>query len=276
MSESTQIDVGIKLNVKKWDGEKPPMILLHGLASNKETWGQVAEQLAEQGHYVLTVDQRGHGLSEKPDSSYSFDEMTDDLRRLIEVMGFEKPIIAGQSWGGNVVLAFGARFPGVARGLVFVDGGFLNLKVSPGGTWESVRERLRPPAMNGLTRASFSNFLRQHYPDWSEAGINATIDNLEEMLDGTLRRRLSMAHHMQILRAMWDQDVETLYTKVQDPVMIAVAYAESREQKRPLIDAAERKLPSTEVHWLEADHDIHIQKPDLLTRLMLDWQASLP
>lgn len=125
---SRWVDIGgLKLHVREWEGRGQPFVLLHGLASNSLTWMGVGSLLAEAGHRVVAVDQRGHGLSDKPDGGYDFDTVTDDLRRLMDALDLHQPIVAGQSWGGNVVLAFGVRHSGRACGLAFVDGGFLNL-----------------------------------------------------------------------------------------------------------------------------------------------------
>ena len=40
---------------------------------------------------------------------------------------FERPILAGQSWGATVVLDFAVRYPDLTRGIVLVDGGLTNL-----------------------------------------------------------------------------------------------------------------------------------------------------
>ncbi len=66
-------DIGIQIHALYWshtalksDRERS-YILVHGLSSNARTWDQVAARLAAAGHQVVAIDQRGHGLSEKPD-----------------------------------------------------------------------------------------------------------------------------------------------------------------------------------------------------------------
>ena len=74
---------GLSLHIQQWDGDGIPYILLHGLASNCLTWEAVARTLNAAGHPVVTVDQRGHGHSDKPEKGYSFEEVTSDLHALI-------------------------------------------------------------------------------------------------------------------------------------------------------------------------------------------------
>ena len=106
----------VEISIREWAGAERPFVLVHGLASNAQTWDGVAHGLASAGHHVVAFDQRGHGLSDKPDSSYGFEEVTSDLRAVVSSLGVQQPIVAGQSWGGNVVMHFAAHHPGVAAG----------------------------------------------------------------------------------------------------------------------------------------------------------------
>jgi len=76
--------------------------LVHGLSSNARTWDQVASRLAKAGHQVAAIDQRGHGLSEKPDNGYDFPSISKDLQNIIQQLDWHQPILVGQSWGGEM------------------------------------------------------------------------------------------------------------------------------------------------------------------------------
>ncbi len=266
------VSVGeVTLHCLEWPGKKQPVVLLHGLSSNVQTWKGVAAQLASAGHRVVGVDQRGHGRSSKPEQGYDFDTVTDDLARLLSHLDIARPIVIGQSWGGNVVLHFAARYPGQARGLGFVDGGFLDLQANRSNSWEQSAELLRPPDIDGLPRTQLQGYIRQNHPDWSEEGIEATLANFETLPDGTVQRWLSIPHHMKILRAMWEQRPAELYPQVREPVLIAVAENEGGPPNREaLIAAAEAGLARVAVHrFPDTDHDIHIQRPTALATLFL-------
>jgi pimeloyl-ACP methyl ester carboxylesterase len=231
--------------------------------------------LAAARHHVVAVDQRGHGLSDKPDDGYEFATICADLARLLHVMGLKRPILVGQSWGGNLVLEFGARYPGLASGLGLVDGGFIDLQARPDATWERVSADLRPPNLLGTPREVLKTKIREAHPDWSEAGIEAMLANFETLPDGTLRPWLSLPRHMAILRAMWEQRPADLAGRVTEPALICVA----REPKAPRwpalkatqVAALQAGLPRCTVHWFQGtDHDIHLHRPDDLADLFLE------
>ena len=269
------IDIGIKLHYREWPGDGPPVVLLHGLASNSLTWQQVAAHLNRAGHRVLAVDQRGHGLSDKPDDGYDFATIAADLARLIAALRLERPLLVGQSWGGNVLLEFGARYPALACGLGWVDGGFLDLQSRPNATWESVSAQLKPPNLSGMPRAALKERMQAAHPDWEEWGVEATLGNFETRPDGTIRPWLSLEHHMAILRAMWEQRPPALYGLVTAPTLICVAEVpaniEWNRVKARQVAAAQATLSTGEVVWFaQTDHDIHVHRPQALAELLLN------
>lgn len=271
------LDVGIRLHVRQWPGEKRPFLLLHGLASNNRTWDAVGAILSEAGHPVVAPDQRGHGLSEKPASGYDFETITGDIKRLLDALGWSRPLVVGQSWGGNVVLEFAARHPGRAWGLGLVDGGYLDLRARPGATWERVAEELRPPNLLGTPRESLERWLRAAHPDWSPWGIEATLANFETLPDGTVRPWLSLGRHLAILRALWDEQVADLYPRVREPVLICAADRGNMEPalRDRLIAAADAGLARSAIHrFAETDHDVHVHRPDALTGVFLEELSS--
>ena len=112
MSSELMIEVapGVQLRIiaHNMEGTQVPFLLVHGLASNARMWDGVAVVLAAAGHPVVAVDQRGHGRSSKPDEGYDFDTIVADLVALIASLGWVRPVVVGQSWGGNVVIELGA------------------------------------------------------------------------------------------------------------------------------------------------------------------------
>lgn len=275
MSEDQYINIGVTLHIRKWSGEKTPFVLIHGLSSNCRTWDSVAEKLAQAGHSVITVDQRGHGLSDKPDNGYDFDTVTADLNKLITELSLNAPIVVGQSWGGNVVLEFGTRYPGVAGGLGFIDGGFLDFQANPENTWERISVDLKPPSLSGMHYDDLYQRMQAGHPDWTAQGIVNTLANFEKLADGTVRAWLTLERHMKILRALWEQRPPQLYSQVQEPVLICPAKQQGNatwvESKINQVTIAERELAFVEVQWFEnTDHDIHVHRPDQLATVFLD------
>jgi pimeloyl-ACP methyl ester carboxylesterase len=264
----------LELSVREWPGDGQPFLLVHGLASNAKTWDGVARRLNDAGHRVVAVDQRGHGLSDKPETGYGFEDVASDLQGLVSVLELNRPFLAGQSWGGNVAVHFAARYPGLAAGLILVDGGFIDLSQRPGATWEETSQRLTPPNLLGTPRSRMLERFRSYHPGWSDEQIEMQMGNYETLEDGTIRPWLTLERHLAILRALWDDPPSPLYERIQAPVLVALADTQDEARRRDRdehVAAAVEKLNRAEVRRFEnAPHDIHVDQPRELAAWMLE------
>jgi pimeloyl-ACP methyl ester carboxylesterase len=252
-------------------------VLVHGLASNARLWDGVANHLAEAGRASVAVDLRGHGRSGKPESGYDFATISEDLRRLIAALGpgFDRPILAGQSWGAGVVLDFAVRHPGLTSGIVLVDGGLTDLRAAfP--TWDVCWERLAPPQLVGMPLASVEGYFHSAHADWPEEGFEGSLANFEIREDRTIAPWLSREHHKAILEAMWNQRTADLWNALRVPALIIpVDGGESdwTKAKRAGVDTAVAATAANgvpvRVDWFEGDHDIHAQHPAELAASIL-------
>ncbi|MEW6487135.1 MAG: alpha/beta hydrolase [Thermodesulfobacteriota bacterium] len=262
----------MRLCLRLWPGEEPGFVLLHGLASNARTWDLVARELSAAGHAVAAPDLRGHGCSEKPPAGYGPGDVAADLAGLVGALGWERPVVVGQSWGGNVVLELGARHPGLTRGLGLVDGGWIALRERPGATWEETARELRPPELRGTPWERLRERIRAGNPEWTEEAVDAVMACFERLPDGTVRPWLTLERHLAILRGLWEQTPSALYPQVGEPVVLCAAEDGSRhrEVRRREVAAARRALPRSALHWFpDTHHDIHLHRPQALAAVFL-------
>ena len=85
---------GLRLHLRDWGGpDVPPAILLvHGLASNARIWDLLAPLLAP-NFRLVAIDQRGHGVSDKPDDGYDLATIAGDLAGAIVALGWSRPLV---------------------------------------------------------------------------------------------------------------------------------------------------------------------------------------
>jgi pimeloyl-ACP methyl ester carboxylesterase len=84
-------------------GEGSQVVLLHGLCDSHRTWQKVAPLLAR-GHRVLMLDLAGHGLSERPDASYTLDWHAHVVGAWLDALHLKDVDLVGHSYGGGVAL----------------------------------------------------------------------------------------------------------------------------------------------------------------------------
>lgn len=276
--EAVPVAEGVALHVRRWSsGGATPMVLVHGLASNARLWDGVAAELAAHGHPVAAVDLRGHGRSSKPDAGYDVATVADDLRVLLDHLaadGAERPLLAGQSWGGNVVLEVAARHPGLVGAVAGIDGGTIELR-RRFGSWEECERALRPPPLTGMRRTEIERRLRDAHPDWPDEGIEGQLGCFEVREDGTVAPWLTLDRHLQVLRGLWDHRPSERYPLVQEPVLLVGADTPDADPvhvagKRDDLAAAAEALPRARVEWMTGDHDLHAQHPAQVAALLTD------
>ena len=83
---------------------RTPIVLVHGSTIDSHTdWDSVIPALAKE-YRVFAPDCRGHGRSNNPGMTYSFNELAQDVATFVRAMGYERAHIIGHSNGGNVAL----------------------------------------------------------------------------------------------------------------------------------------------------------------------------
>ncbi len=104
------------------DPSDPPLILVHGVTSNAETFWRVGPAVAAAGRHVVAVDLPGHGLTQHWQGRHRFAETAVDLADWVRAAGLDRPGLAvlGHSWGGMVVAALPAAGLRPAR-LILLD-----------------------------------------------------------------------------------------------------------------------------------------------------------
>jgi N-formylmaleamate deformylase len=111
---------GIRLHYHRTGGDKPAIVMAHGLTDNGLCWSRLARQL-EDSFDVLMVDARGHGLSDKPESNYTAHDHANDLAGLIQALGLKQPVVIGHSMGGGSAAILAASYPEHVDRLILED-----------------------------------------------------------------------------------------------------------------------------------------------------------
>jgi esterase len=141
-------------------GSGPPLVVLHGLFGSSGNWRGIARELAAT-HAVHSVDLRNHGASPWSDSM-DYVEMADDVLRLIERLGLERPTVMGHSMGGKTAMALALRHPERVARLIVVD----IAPLSYADTLTPFAEAMRSAdVVAAASRAEVQRRLQQTVPD---------------------------------------------------------------------------------------------------------------
>lgn len=145
------------------EGEGPPVLLIHGFASNRQVnWvdtGWVAF-LNRAGHRVVAIDNRGHGQSEKlyDIEAYGSPIMAEDARRLLDHLGINHADVVGYSMGARIAAFLALNHPDRVRRAVFSGLGIGMVKGV--GAPEPIAAALEAPSLDDVTDPAGRTFRR--------------------------------------------------------------------------------------------------------------------
>jgi pimeloyl-ACP methyl ester carboxylesterase len=142
---------------------QPPVVLVHGFASTKETnwvYPGWTTTLTETDRRVIALDNRGHGQSSKlyDPAAYHSDVMAEDVRALLDHLRIESAHCMGYSMGARICSFLALAHPGRVRSLVL---GGLGIKLTDGvGLPESIADALLAPSLDDVSDPTGRQFRR--------------------------------------------------------------------------------------------------------------------
>lgn len=173
---------GLALRALEFAGEGNPIVVVPGITSPAATWTFVAEALAG-NRWIILLDARGRGASDKPPIGYATADYVNDLKSLIDAFRLKDPVLVGHSMGARVVVAFDATFPQIAKALVVIDPpmsgpGRRPYPIPVDFYLDQRRQVLSGTSVTELAAAA---------PTWSEARIRDRIDWLPSCSESAIR-----------------------------------------------------------------------------------------
>lgn len=125
----------------------PPVVLIHGLASNLTRWSEFVEltTLAER-HAVIRLDLRGHGDSPTR-GAIGIEQWAKDLIALLDQEGESRAALVGHSLGAHVALECAYRHSQRVHGIALIDPVFRRALRGRAGSFGLLR-----PLVNGIAR----------------------------------------------------------------------------------------------------------------------------
>jgi len=136
---SRYVDVGdLRLHAVT-GGEGPPLLLVHGWPQTWYAWRMLMPALARD-FSVIAVDQRGIGLSGKPQEGYDTGTLASDLVALMDALDHPRFALYGTDTGMPIAYALAADHPDRVERLVVSEAPLPGISPSP--------PLLLPPPLN--------------------------------------------------------------------------------------------------------------------------------
>jgi len=115
---------GLAVDELSGSGERPALVLLHGLSFDRSMWRPALRRLAtiDPDRRAVAIDLPGHGDS-PDDDSYALAAVVDRIHGVVVDASIEAPVLVGHSASAATVAQYTATYP--TSGFIEVEGTFL-------------------------------------------------------------------------------------------------------------------------------------------------------
>ncbi len=203
----------IYTEVRGDDTSHPPVLLVHGYASNHDVWDPLEPTLRERRR-TINVDLPGFGWSSRTEGDYSPAALADDLADVLRSLGVSQADVVAHSWGSSVTLALALEHPAMVRRFVLIGGWIYDEQIPPFFRWARL-----PGVGETLFSAYYTERPADRFPDaFEDPSIvsQELVDMIERSFDrpGTSRAALAAA------RGQCFRQLQARYRQVRQPALL--------------------------------------------------------
>jgi pimeloyl-ACP methyl ester carboxylesterase len=168
---SRYVDIGDLRMHAVVGGKGPPLLLVHGWPQTWYQWRLIMPALARDFE-VVAVDQRGVGLSDKPQTGYDSGSQANDLLALMNALGHKRFAVIGFDTGMGIAYALAADHPDRVDRLVAGEAIITGVTPSPPllvpgalnkRLWHIAFNRLGPEVNEALVRGREEVYFSAEY-----------------------------------------------------------------------------------------------------------------
>lgn len=255
--------------------EKPTIICLHGMGGTGLGFGELAQQWLGDFH-VAALDLPGCGGSDalSEEAEYLPTQMADRMAGAFETLGKDQVYVMGHSWGAHLSLYFAQAYPERIKGVILLDGGYLqNIEIA-GSLEEELEgiedfyESVRFPSWDEFIESEKSELQR-----WSEELEAASRAQMTEK-DGEIRLVMEPATAKAAIKGIYMEQTAGIFSQISPPVLLlrATLPAEIEETRKQAVDHFMAQISQAEVHAIaNTTHDIYRDAPVETAKVVKQW-----
>jgi 2-(acetamidomethylene)succinate hydrolase len=265
-----RIDTGrLTLNLREI-GSGPLAIFLHGITSNAAIWDAILLNL-KSSFRSIAVDQRGHGLSDKPASGYRAEDYAKDIVSLIEKLDAGPAILVGNSLGARNAVATSVLRPDLVKSVVAIDfTPFIEAEVM-----DALEARVKTGDRTFKDRAEIEDYLTNRYPLMPLDAIRRRADSAYMAVGAELRPRALFPAMVETVVGL-REELESDFMRVSRPILI-VRGAESKFITPAALEKTRRLRPDLPTLVVPGvDHYVNEEAPEVVTDAILKFAANRP
>jgi 3-oxoadipate enol-lactonase len=226
---------GVKLHYEI-EGQGHPLLLIMGLGAPAAAWDPIFIQEMTKTHKVVTYDNRGTGLSEKPDIPYSIAMFASDAVGLLDALDISRAHVFGVSMGGMIAQETAIHYPQRVASLILgctTPGGKRAVPAPPQSlkALEGRAGQTPEEAARAGWKLSFSEgFIREHR-DELEAHLPRVLAHVTPRF--AYERHFQATMTLRVFKQLKEVKAPTLVATGRDDVLIPAANSEILAREIP-------------------------------------------
>ena len=264
--------------MSRWgDPAHPAVLVLHGYLDHAGTWAPFARQVADAGFHVVAPDQRGFGRSDHVGAggAYHFLDYVRDADRLVVALGLQRPVVVGHSMGATVATWWAGARPDLPAAVVCVDAlgppaeaddqAMKRLRAHLDQTAKLQRHRSLPDLAAAAARV-------QRLVKVDDARARELAARITRPVPGGLTWTWDPLHRTRSPVGFDVDRYKTALAAITAPVTLVWARS-SFMAKIPDLPEREALVPVARKETWDVGHNIHVEAPARLARLVVETSA---
>ena len=258
--------------------EKGDLIwFLHGLGDTHYTWDEIFNDL-KSDFRLLSMDLPGHGSSLEyfneqfeymDDAVGCFKEITEQVSKDLSFF------LVGHSLGAEIALRFATTFPDLVRGLILLDGGYIqneDVAADLATDLKQVQEFYKSYQFSSWE--SYLEHEKAYYQRWSDVVQRAALAKMTEDEDKRIISKTKLSTYEAAIRSLHIYPSKEIYSEVECPILLlrsslpessnAMKEVAAKRLIRAASDATDQIIPN-------AGHNIHIDAPHEVANRIRKW-----
>jgi pimeloyl-ACP methyl ester carboxylesterase len=247
-------------------GEGEPLLLIMGLSLTSKSWFRTIPALSE-NYQVIVFDNRGVGLSGKPNTPYSIELMAEDTRAVLDAAGVDSAHVYGISMGGMIAQRLALKYPERIRSLILgctTSGGINHVQPSADVSMLMLSRASSPASPEEMAWATAPILYSQSF-----------LENHKDLVAEDVERRIEIPvlpyAYMLQLQACLAHDTYEEIDQIKSPTLVLHGDADRLVPYENGVTLAE-KIPNAEFLTIQGAGHIYVTEAnDLVNAKVLEF-----
>ena len=250
---------------------------LHGFGDTHRIWAGLFLDLTNDFRLV-SIDLPGHGSSLEyfHEQSEYMDDAVGWFREITEQVSKDLSFfLVGHSLGAEIALRFATTFPDLVRGLILLDGGYIqneDVAADLATDLKQVQEFYKSYQFSSWE--SYLEHEKAYYQRWSDVVQRAALAKMTEDEDKRIISKTKLSTYEAAIKSLHIYPSKVIYSEVECPILLlrsslpeasnAMKEVAAKRLIRAASDATDQIIPN-------AGHNLHIDAPHEVANRIKKW-----